>query len=279
MNSLVTESENALHIIKNALLSGGRSIVFALIVLIVGWWIVNLLSSFLKSALIRSRIDESSTGFINSIAKYLMRILLFVIVISKLGVDMTSVVAILTSAALAVGLALQGSLSNIAGGLLILVMKPFKVGDYIDDGTGHEGIVLSIEMMYTRLQTVDNRVIWIPNGTLANSSITNLTSQSTRKIDFETGIAYDEDIDNVRQVLLSTASASSHVLDETPPEVFVKEFQKSSVLIVLRVSVSSNDYWPARRALQEEIKKAFDKNGISIPYEHLSIDISGDRMP
>ncbi len=263
--------------IKEHVLDGGQVLLESLIIFLVGWWLVNLLCKFMKKALSKANFEPTAATFINSITKYALRALLFIIVISKLGVDMTSIVAIFTSIALAIGLSLQGSLANIAGGLLILVMKPFRVGDYIDDDNGHEGTVKAIEMIYTQLVTVDNKTIWIPNGTLANSSITNLTGRKTRTIDFSVGIDYNEDIDRVRAVLLETAR-TKYTQDDPAPLVFVKEFQASSVLMVLRLSVATQDYWPAKYAIQEAIKKAFDANGISIPYDHLDVKVDCTRQ-
>jgi small conductance mechanosensitive channel len=192
LQETVKESLDILSQLKDALTGKVYLLIAALIILIVGWYLINIICHIVRRSLDRSKLDDSVSGFIYSFVKIGLRILLFVIVITTLGVNMTSIVAILTSAALAIGLALQGSLANFAGGILLLVMKPFKVGDYINDGNGHEGTVTAIEVIYTRLQTIDNQMIWIPNGVLANSTIKNSTQSGDRLIDFTVGIGYDE---------------------------------------------------------------------------------------
>lgn len=245
----------------------------ALIILVIGWYICKFICKIIRSSLERSRLDASVTSFINSMTKFGLRALLAIIVITKLGVDTTSIIALLTSASLAIGLAVQGSLANFAGGVLLLIMKPFSVGDYINDGCGHEGTVVAIEIIYTRLQTADNQTVCIPNGKLADSSITNLTHQTTRRADFEVGIAYNENIDRVRAVLLEVAQKSAYIDTASDPQVFVSSFDASSMKMVLRIWCATENYWPARFEIQENIKKAFDANDIEIPYEHLDVNI------
>jgi len=261
--------------LEQTLISGGKVLLQAIIILAAGWWVVNLICKLMQRWLSKSKLDAGAASFISSMIKYALRILLFIVVISKLGVDMTSIVAVFTSAALAVGLALQGSLANIAGGLLILITKPFRVGDYIDDSAGHEGTVRSLDLIYTQLLTVDNKTVWIPNGTLANSSISNLSDQPIRKIDFNLHIEYDQDIDTVREVLLDVAAKSEFVEREPEPQVLVKEFESSSVLILLRIGCRPENYWSAKFEVQEAVKKAFDASGIKIPYDHLDVSIEG----
>lgn len=245
----------------------------ALIILVIGWYICKFICKIIRSSLERSRLDASVTSFINSMTKFGLRALLAIIVITKLGVDTTSIIALLTSASLAIGLAVQGSLANFAGGVLLLIMKPFSVGDYINDGCGHEGTVVAIEIIYTRLQTADNQTVCIPNGKLADSSITNLTHQTTRRADFEVGIGYNENIDRIRAVLLEVAKKSAYIDTASDPQVFVSSFDASSMKMVLRIWCATENYWPARFEIQENIKKAFDANDIEIPYEHLDVNI------
>lgn len=250
-------------------------VAFSLILLVLGWYMINLLCRIVRKTLERSKLDDSVTGFIYSFVKIGLRVILFVIIITTLGVDMTSIIALLTSAAIAVGLALQGSLANLAGGLLLLVMKPFKVGDYIDDGNGHEGTVTSIEVIYTRLRTIDNQVIWIPNGKLADSTIRNSTQLGYRLIDIVVGIDYTEDIDKIRGLLLQTAEDCDLIVKtlDQPPVVFVQEFTASSIDVVLRVQCTAVHYLDAKRELLEMIKKKFDENSVSIPYDHLDVHL------
>lgn len=248
-------------------------LISALIILIVGYYICKFIRKFVRNTLERSKVDSSVAGFINSLTKYGLYILLAIIVVTQLGVDATSIIALISTASLAIGLALQGCLSNFAGGVLILIMKPFTVGDYINDGNGHEGTVTAIEIIYTRLVTADNQAICIPNGKLADSTITNVTHQTTRRADFEVGIDYGENIDKVRNVLLKVAEQSTYPNPENPPQVFVSSFDSSSVKVVLRIWCATENYWPARFEIQEAIKKAFDAEQINIPYEHMDVNI------
>lgn len=250
-----------------------QTLIGTLIILIAGLYICKFIRKTISHSLEKTRLDASVAGFINSLTKYGLWALLAVIVINKLGVDTTSIIALLTSASLAVGLALQGCLSNLAGGVLLLVMKPFVVGDYINDGCGHEGTVTAIEIIYTRLLTADNQAVCIPNGKLSDSSITNLTHQTTRRVDFEVGVDYGENIDHVRSVLLGVAYKSSYPDSANPPLVFVSSFDSSSVNVTLRIWCATEDYWPAKFEIQEAIKKAFDDEGIIIPYEHMDVNI------
>ena len=187
--------------------------------------------------------------------------------------DTTSLIALLTSASLAIGLAVQGSLANFAGGVLLLIMKPFVVGDYIDDGNGHEGTVISIEIIYTRLLTANNEMVCIPNGKLADSPVTNLTNQESRRIDFPVSISYDENIDRVRTVLLNVASECQTLSKTHESLVFVQDFDSSSVRVVLRVWAITDKYWETRFEIREAIKKAFDAEGIEIPYDHMDVNL------
>ncbi len=255
------------------LIDKAHLIIGALIILVVGWYISKFICKIIRNSLERAKIDPSVASFINSVAKFGLRTVLAIIVVTKLGVDTTSIIALITSASLAIGLALQGSLANFAGGVLLLIMKPFTVGDYINDGCGHEGTVTAVEIIYTRLLTADNQAICIPNGKLADSTITNVTHQTTRRSDFEVGIDYGENIDKVRNVLLKVAAESAYPDPESPPQVFVSSFDSSCVKVVLRIWCATENYWPARFEIQEAIKKAFDAENINIPYEHMDVNI------
>lgn len=200
------QSIDYLQKVIDYVISKAHIFVSAMIILIIGWYLTRFACKIVRHSLDKTRLDASVTSFINSLTKFGLRTLLAIIVINKLGVDTTSLIALLTSASLAIGLAVQGSLANFAGGVLLLIMKPFIVGDYINDGNGHEGTVISIEIIYTRLLTANNEMVCIPNGKLADSPVTNLTNQESRRIDFPVSISYDENIDRVRTVLLNVAS-------------------------------------------------------------------------
>ena len=267
------ESVSYLTKFKDLLVDKAQVLVVALIIFIVGWYVVKAVCRLIARALEKSSLDESVVSFLNSVIKILLRVLLVIMVITKLGVDMTSIIALITSASLAVGLAIQGSLANFAGGIMLLITKPFKVGDYIDDGNGHEGTVTAIEMIHTRIHTVDNRAIWIPNGKLADAPITNVTQEATRGIDFALAVRYETDIDKVRAILLETAGGCSYVHQDPAPSVFVDSLADGAVNIVLRLTCGTGDYWPCKNDMQEKIKKALDQNRIELPYQHIEVNI------
>lgn len=262
---------------KDVIFDKAQVLVIALIVLIVGWYLVNMVCKIIGRALEKSKIDTGAAGFINSLAKFGLRLLLFIVVISKLGVDMTSIIALFTSAALAIGLAMQGFLTNLAGGLLLLIMKPFKVGDFIDDGSGHAGTVKAVEMIYTQIVTLDNQTIWIPNGTLANSTVTNVSSLPFRILDFKFTVPGTTDIDQLRQVLTDTAKASKNVDLSQEPFVFIDGFDGNKLITVLRIKVLSENYWDAKFEVQEAIKRNLDANGITLPGSRMTVTIEDKK--
>ena len=263
--------------VKDMLLDKVQTLVIALIILVIGWFIVKYVCKIIDRALRKSGVDPSVAGFVNSLAKFGLLALLAIVVVSKLGVDMTSIIALLTSAALAVGLALQGSLANFAGGVLILVLKPFKVGDFIDDGAGHEGMVTSIEIIYTRLLTPDNKVICIPNGALANSAIVNVTHEDDRRHDIAVSVTYGEDIEHIRQLLLDIAASSRFVTTKEKPMVFVSAFTDTSVTVVLRLWCKTSQYWDALFDVQEKIRKTFDAEHINVPHNKVDVTVMNEE--
>ena len=212
--------------------------------------------------------------FLCSLVKYALYFVLCMIILSQFGVTTGSVVAVLGSAGLTVGLALQGSLQNFAGGVLILLLKPFAVGDYIiDNGSGDEGTVSAITIYYTKLLTIDNRMILIPNGSLSNSSITNVTGMEKRRVDIVVGVAYESDLAKVKKVLEQVVASEPAVLTEEAKDVFVSELADSSVNMGIHVWVKTSDYWTAKWRMTENIKNALDENGISIPYPQLDVQV------
>ena len=203
-----------------------------------------------------------------------MYFILIMMILSWFGVATGSVVAMLGSAGLTIGLALQGSLANFAGGVLILILKPFKVGDYVSvNGDTVMGTVMEITMFYTKISSDDNKVVHIPNGTLADSNITNFTMMDKRRIDVSVGVAYESDLAKVKAVLTKVVESQELVLKEEPINVFVKELGDSAVEMGIRVWVKNQDFWPTKWKLTEEIKLALDKNNISIPYPQMDITV------
>ena len=249
----------------------GLRIVLAILVLLIGMQLIKLIRKILKKALYRSHVDESAVHFIDSFSKYALYFLLIIFIASWLGVDAASIIAILGSVSVAIGLALQGSLSNFAGGVLILILKPFVLGDYIRDGAGNEGIVSGIDVFYTQLTTFDNKIIVLPNGTLANGCITNYTRCSKRRFDVKVSIAYKEDIRHAKEVLLAVLKEDEGILKNEDLVVLVDSLGDSSVNLIVRGWVKQEDYWPAIWRMTEKVKYALDDAGITIPFPQMDV--------
>lgn len=250
-------------------------VIVAIIVLLIGSRIIKFLLKLIKKSLDRSKVEAGVVTFLCSLVKYSLYFVLAMIILAQFGVTTSSVVAVLGSAGLTLGLALQGSLSNFAGGVLILLLKPFVVGDYIIDGaTGQEGTVSSITIFYTKLLTIDNRLILIPNGTLSNSSITNVTHMEKRRIDLLIGVSYEANLAKTKQVLRDVVQCEEKILPGEPVEIYVSELADSSVQMGVRAWVKTEDYWPIRWKLTEDIKNALDANGISIPYPQMDVTVA-----
>ena len=252
----------------------GIKVVLAFVIYFVGARLIKFLRKLLQRFLDRTNVDKGVKQFLDSLTKVVLYFFLIVIICSWFGIPTTSVAALLGSAGLAVGLALQGSLSNFAGGVLILLLKPFKVGDYIiEDGGKNEGTVAEIELFYTKLTTIDNRVVIIPNGILSNSSLTNVTRQDKRRVDLTVGVSYQADIKLVKQVLETILQKEERRLPEEEISVFVAELADSSVQMGCRIWVKTEDYWPIKWHLLEEIKYRLEENGIEIPYNQLEVSL------
>ncbi len=249
-------------------------IVIAVIVYFVGGRIINLIRKIAKKALDKRNSEEGLKQFIDSLIKIGLYALLIVLILTLFGVTTASVVAVVGSAGLTIGLALQGSLSNFAGGVLILLLKPFVVGDYIVEHTnGLEGVVKSISVFYTTLSTPDHKTIVIPNGTLSNGSITNVMASGKRRCDFSISISYNSDIKKAKEIMLDVAKKDDAVLKNEEIVAFVDNLADSSVDMQLRVWVKSEDYWPIRFRMLENLKYAFDEGGIEIPFPQLDVKI------
>lgn len=251
----------------------GLRIVLAVLLLLIGAQLIKLLRSILRKTLKRSRVDESAVKFIDSFVKYGLYFLLIVLTASWMGVDAASIVALLGSVSVAIGLALQGSLSNLAGGVLLLILKPFTLGDYIRDADGNEGTVKTIDVFYTQLTTPDQKIIVLPNGALANGSITNYTMCRKRRIDIKVGIAYEEDIRHAREVLLEALEKEVGVLADEESSVFVDSLEDSAVLLNIRCFTLTEDYWEVKWRLTEKVKYALDEAGIKIPFPQMDITL------
>jgi small conductance mechanosensitive channel len=246
-------------------------LILVLIIFFVGKKLINLLLGLVKKGFERTKVDEGVSGFIRSVLNVVLYFLLIMIIANVVGIATTSAVALVGSVGLTVGLALQGSLSNFAGGVLLLVLKPFIVGDYIV-AQGLEGTVTKIDIFYTTVLTVDNRTIVLPNGTLSNGNIVNVTHEPTRRLDLIVPIGYEDDIRKVKALLLSIANHhTEQILQDHDVVVMVSDFGDDAVEIAFRVWVKKEDYWTTRSDLLEEIKYTFDEQHITIPFHQLDV--------
>ena len=253
-------------------LSGIWKIVFALLIWFIGKKLISLSLKLLKKVFDRGSIDVGVVNFTMSIIKFALYAVLILMVIDELGIQTTSLITVFGSAALAVGMSLQGSLSNFAGGVLILIFKPFKVGDYIVVGN-YEGTVRTIEILYTKLTTVDNKVVMLPNGTLSNSNIVNVGAEDFRRLDIEMSIGYSSDLKLAKTLLNTIVNNNPAVIKDRDIKVIVKSLDESCVTLETRVWVKTEDYWDTRFTLPEEYKAEFDKNGIEIPFNQMDVHI------
>lgn len=248
----------------------GIQLIIALLILIIGFKLVKILEKSLKKEHKLSKIDASVKTFVISITTIALKVLLFIIAASIVGIPTTSFITILGSAGVAIGLALQGGLSNLAGGLMILIYKPFKVGDYIESN-GKEGNVTSITMFYTSLTTLDNKVVQIPNGTLSNNTIVNYSAYPERRLDLQFNVSYDTKIDKVKKVINEVIDKSEYALKDRNNIIRLCKHSDSSLTYAVYVWIKKEDYWNAYFELNENIKEAFDKNNIEIPFPQLDI--------
>jgi small conductance mechanosensitive channel len=255
---------------------GVRALI-ALIIFFVGSKLIKLVRRIVRRSMERGGADVGLIQFMDSLIKAFLYFLLVMFIASGFGVDTTSVIALVGSAGLALGLALQGCLSNFAGGVLILMVKPFKVGDYIIQGD-LEGTVSEIQMIYTNLLTPDNRKIVIPNGTLANNSLINVTAEEKRRLDIDVGISYTADLRRAKELCQRLLEAESRVLKEEEHIVVVSELADSAVILRVRFWVRPEDYWPMKWDTTEAIKLLFDENHIEIPFPQMDVTIKQGQM-
>lgn len=254
----------------------GKNILIALIVYFIASKLIKWVLKLTTKALNRGKIEPIVVKFIYSIIKVGLYVLLFIAIVSILGIPTTTFVTLFGTVTLSVGLALQGSLANFAGGVLILIFKPFKVGDYIV-ACGDEGTVVGIDVFYTKLATVDNKMIVIPNGTLANSSVKNVSAMDIRRVDVQVGISYESDIAAAKNVLMGIIDKNDNVLRDKPINVFVASLDASQVTLETRAWVNSDKYWDTKWAFTEQYKLALDEAGIEIPFNQLSVTIKNTQ--
>lgn len=254
------------------LITFGLKVVLAIVFFFIGRKIITWIRKIVRKSFERSNADKGVEQFVDSLLKFFLYAILLFSIVTKFGVESSSIAALIASGGVAIGLAVQGSLSNFAGGVLILLLKPFVVGDYIiEDNHKNEGTVKEIQIFYTKLSTVDNKTVIIPNGTLANTSLTNVTAKEVRRLEIKVGISYDSDLRKAKKILAEILDREEKILKEDEVLIYVDDLADSSVQIGIRAWVKTDDYWPVRWKLLEEIKLTFDREGIEIPYPQMKV--------
>ncbi len=255
-----------------AVMEYGPKLIGAIIVWIIGKMIIKRMINLFGKMLYKNKTDASLIPFLKSIVNILLNVLLIISVLTMLGVAMTSFVAILAAAGLAIGLALSGTLQNFAGGVMILLFKPFKVGDLVD-AQGHKGKVKEIQIFNTILTDLDNKTIIIPNGGLSTNSMVNYSTEPTRRVDISVGIAYGENVQNARKILTKLAKNDKRVLTDPNPFIGLTEMADSSVNLTFRVWIKSDDYWGVFFDMNEKVYDAFNTSGVQIPFPQMDVHI------
>lgn len=260
---------------KQYIIAYGGQLILAILTLIVGFWVIGKVSKGIKNVFSIKGVDATLQPFLIGLLTYTLKILLVISVMTMVGIKMTSFIAIIGAAGLAVGMALSGTLQNFAGGVMLLILKPFKKGDFIE-AQGYMGVVDEIQIFSTILKTVDNRVVFIPNGGLSTSSLINYSREKQRRVDFSFGIGYGNDIDKARSVILNVIKANDKILNNPAPFIAVGELGDSSVNLTTRVWSDGIDYWDVFFYMNEAVKKEFDKNDISIPFPQTDVHLFKD---
>lgn len=253
------------------------NIIIALLIFFIGKKLIKVIQRLVRKIMDKGRLDEGVKSFLDSLLKLGLYFVLGILIFSRFGVTASSIIAILGSAGLALGLALQGSLSNFAGGVLILVLRPFEIGDYIRTADGNEGTVRHISVCYTRMLTVDNQMIIIPNGALSNQTIVNVTKLEKRRVDVSVGVAYDTDLKKAQSIIRELMVKVEGRIPEEEPVVFVDQLGDSAIVLSGRVWVKADAYWTVKWYLNEAIAEAYREEGISIPFPQVDVHVKNDK--
>ncbi len=264
--------------IKPLVLQYGGQLLAGLVVLFLGWRLVTLVSRQLEKLIDKKDLDPSIKPFVKSLTKILLRALLLIAALGTMGVEMSAFAALIAATGVAIGLALSGTLQNFAGGLVILILKPFRVGDVIETSDA-TGTVTEIQIFHTYLKTFDNKVVVLPNGRISSDRVTNYNVLPQRRVDFVFGIGYNDDLKQAKALLMEVVENNEKILKEPEPFIGLNELGDSSVNLVVRVWVNTPDYWDVYFYMMEEVKMAFDKNGISIPFPQRELHIVRDENP
>ena len=267
-NEQINEAINKL--IDGSINLGGK-ILGALIIFIIGKFIVNWINKLFAAMLQKRKVDASIQSFLKSIVNITLLVMLFLAVIGQLGIELTSFAALLASVGVAVGMALSGNLSNFAGGVIILVFRPYKVGDYIEASTGAAGTVTDIQIFHTVLTTPDNKVIFAPNGAMSGAVVTNYSRKDTRRVDFTFGVEYGTDFNEAKSIIMEVINKDSRILQAPAPFVELGALADSSVNITVRVWVNAADYWGVNFDMNKNVYATFNEKGISFPFPQLTV--------
>ena len=250
----------------------GLRVIAALVIFVLGRWVALGVAKIIRRVLIKSKVDETLVSFVRNLCYVALLAFVVIAALNQLGIQTASLIAVLGAAGLAIGLALQGSLGNFAAGVLMVIFKPFKVGDYIE-GAGTAGIVEHIEIFTTQLKTPDNKTVIVPNAKLTGDNITNFTVKGTRRVDFVFGIGYGDDIDKARGIIKEIIDQDERVMKEPEPTIVVSELADSSVNLTVRAWTSANDYWSFYFDTIEKVKKQFDAQEVSIPFPQRDVHL------
>ncbi|MEP0368616.1 MAG: mechanosensitive ion channel domain-containing protein [Cyclobacteriaceae bacterium] len=254
----------------------GPKVVLAILTLIIGLWIINIMTKTMGKVMTKRNFDPSLTPFLKTLFSVLLKVMLLISVVGMVGIQVTSFVAVLGAAGLAVGLALQGTLQNFAGGVIILLLRPFKVGDVID-AKGYLGTVKEIQIFYTIVNTFDKKVVYLPNGSLANAELTNLSQEDVRRTDWTFGIGYGDDSDKAKEVLWKLLNEDERILKDPEPFVAMHSLGDSSVNFVVRAWTQAADLWPVHFDMNEKVYKTFAEEGLNIPFPQMDVHVHNQK--
>jgi small conductance mechanosensitive channel len=270
------DASQMLDQVKGFAVEYGIKIIAAIVILIIGRWVAGVVKRFIVRTMEKRDVDPTLAGFTSNIAFAALMIFVVIAAIGKLGVQVGSFIAVIGAAGLAIGLALQGSLSNFAAGFLIILFRPFKKGDFVDAG-GATGIIEDIQIFTTIMKTPDNKVIIVPNSNILGGNITNFSARDTRRVDFVFGVGYADDLKKVRDAIKSIVDTDDRVHKDPEPMIVVSELADSSVNFTVRVWVNSSDYWGVFFETTEKVKEAFDARGISIPFPQRDVHLFQEK--
>ena len=272
----ITSLDDAFALFRDWVTTQGVKIVFALIIGVIGFAVVNMVVGWIKKINIKRNFDKTLGITLRKVIGYSLKILILVALLSYLGIDTSGMTALIASLGITIGLALQGALSNVAGGILIIIARPFVLDDFIE-AQGVSGTVEDIRLLYTTIRTFDNRIISLPNGTLANGTIINYSAKTTRRVDLKFSISYEDDFKRAEEIILDIAATHELVLKDPPPKCRITSHSESAIVLFSAFWCKTEDYWTVYFDMNERVKAAFDEKGVTIPFNQLDIHIKDGK--